>query len=99
MQANQCDVFLVQSILVDVYWKDVKDLSAWRKIGSAIRMGYQMRWHKIRTSPLPRDRYEARLVLVRDFASGPFPSLPLFTSVVLVTLPLIDSSDTILVLP
>lgn len=66
LQADQCDVSLVQSILVDVYWKQVKDVSAWRKIGTAIRMGYQMRWHKSRTSPLPADDREARILLVRN---------------------------------
>lgn len=64
LQSDQCSTALVQSLMVDVYWKEVKDVSAWRKIGAAIRMGYQMRWHNIRSSPLPTLEHEARVILV-----------------------------------
>ena len=64
LQADECSTALVQGLMVDVYWKEVKDVSAWRKIGAAIRMGYQMRWHDIRQSALPASDYDARIILV-----------------------------------
>jgi hypothetical protein len=66
LNSDQCSTALVQSLMVDVYWKDVKDVSAWRKIGAAIRMGYQMRWHEIRKSALPVSEHEARVILVSN---------------------------------
>jgi len=50
---------LVQSLLILVYWKAPEDTSAWRKIGWAIRMGYQFLWHLGRKRPLPEDRQMA----------------------------------------
>ena len=64
LNSDECSTALVQSLMVDVYWKEVKDVSAWRKTGAAIRMGYQMRWHDIRKSPLPASKREARVILV-----------------------------------
>lgn len=64
LQADECSTALIQSLMVDVYWKQVKDVSAWRKIGAAIRMGYQMRWHISRTTALPGAEHDARVILV-----------------------------------
>jgi hypothetical protein len=64
LNSDECNTALVQSLMVDVYWKEVKDVSAWRKIGAAIRMGFQMRWHDIRKSELPVLDHEARMILV-----------------------------------
>ncbi|KAL1410568.1 hypothetical protein Q8F55_004581 [Vanrija albida] len=55
---------LVQALLIQVYWKDPTDTSAWRKIGWAIRMGYQFHWHLPRKRPLPEDRQLALEILV-----------------------------------
>ena len=65
IQDDVCDTSLVQSLLVAVYWKEVTDLSVWRKIGIALRMAYQMRWHVMRKGPLPQDERRARIVVVR----------------------------------
>jgi hypothetical protein len=55
---------MVQSLLIAVFWKEVTDVSAWRKVGMAIRMGFQLRWHVKRTSELPKDEMAARVVIV-----------------------------------
>ncbi|TXT11213.1 hypothetical protein VHUM_01964 [Vanrija humicola] len=55
---------LVQALLIQVYWKDPTDTSAWRKIGWAIRMGYQFHWHLTRKRPLPENRQLALETLV-----------------------------------
>ena len=56
---------LVQSILVTVYFQPHSDSSAWRKLGWAIRMGYQFRWHEPRKRPLPAEESAKREILVR----------------------------------
>lgn len=58
------DTALVQSLMVLIYWKEPTDTSAWRKIGWAIRMGFQFHWHLPRLRPLPEDELAARQVLV-----------------------------------
>jgi hypothetical protein len=69
------DTGLVQSLMLLVYWKAPSDTSAWRRIGWAIRMGYQFRWYLPRNRPLPSDEYAARQLLVSDpgshFGRGP----------------------------
>ncbi|GFZ49822.1 hypothetical protein JCM24511_07225 [Saitozyma sp. JCM 24511] len=57
------DTALVQSLMVLIYWKEPTDTSAWRKIGWAIRMGFQFHWHLPRLRPLPEDELAARQVL------------------------------------
>lgn len=59
-------VGLVQSILLQVYWKEPDDCSAWLRVGEAIRMGYQLHLHQHRTEPLPEDEIEARMVMDRE---------------------------------
>ncbi|WWC66062.1 uncharacterized protein I303_108684 [Kwoniella dejecticola CBS 10117] len=57
------DVAVVQSIMILMYWKLPADTSSWRKIGIAIRMGYQLYWHVSRKQPLPDDDMAARKIL------------------------------------
>ncbi|WRT69909.1 uncharacterized protein IL334_006900 [Kwoniella shivajii] len=54
---------IVQTIMILVYWKLPADTSAWRKIGIAIRIGYQLYWHVPRTQRLPDDEMAARKIL------------------------------------
>ena len=62
-------ISLMQSLMILVYTKAPADTSAWRRIGMAIRMGYQMYCHIPRDTPLPADEYEARIILVGAVAS------------------------------
>ncbi|WWD04399.1 hypothetical protein V865_002468 [Kwoniella europaea PYCC6329] len=57
------DVGVAQTIMILMYWKLPADTSSWRKIGIAIRMGYQLYWHVPRTQPLPEDEMMARKIL------------------------------------
>jgi len=57
-------ISLMQSLMILTYTKAPADTSAWRRIGMAIRMGYQMRLHVPRNSPLPEDVAAARVLLV-----------------------------------
>ncbi|BGP51672.1 hypothetical protein JCM10450v2_007622 [Rhodotorula kratochvilovae] len=59
----RASVGLVQSILALIYWKEPMDGSSWLRTGIAIRMGYQLDLHVTRTSPLPDDEHEARLIM------------------------------------
>jgi hypothetical protein len=43
---GMCNLELIQSILVQVYWKSPKDSTAWLRVGVAIRMAYQLRLHE-----------------------------------------------------
>lgn len=63
---GKVSIGLVQSLLIQVYWKKPDDASAWLRVGEAIRMGYQLHLHRHRTEPLPKDEYEARLILDRE---------------------------------
>lgn len=36
---------IIKSLLILVFWKDPVDKSAWIKIGTAIRLGYQLGLH------------------------------------------------------
>ncbi|CEQ42613.1 SPOSA6832_04455, partial [Sporobolomyces salmonicolor] len=57
---------LIQSILLLVYWKEPLDATSWFRIGMAIRLGLQLHLHAERTTPLPADAHEARLILDRE---------------------------------
>ncbi|GAA6019115.1 hypothetical protein JCM10207_006547 [Rhodosporidiobolus poonsookiae] len=57
---------LIQSILLQVYWKPPEDCSAWLRVGEAIRMGYQLHLHSHRSTPLPDDDFEARLIMDKE---------------------------------
>lgn len=61
------DTALVQSILVSIYYQPYGETSAWKKIGWAIRLGYQFRWHEVRKRSLPADERAKREILVRTF--------------------------------
>ncbi|GAA5864126.1 hypothetical protein JCM8547_005144 [Rhodosporidiobolus lusitaniae] len=63
---GKVSVGLIQSILLQVYYKEPVDTSAWVRIGIAIRCGYQMHLHAQRTTPLPDDELEAREILDRE---------------------------------
>jgi hypothetical protein len=63
-------ISLMQSLMILTYTKAPADTSAWRRIGMAIRMGYQMRLHVPRTSPLPEDWAATRTLLVSWSARG-----------------------------
>ncbi|TKA53208.1 hypothetical protein B0A53_04064 [Rhodotorula sp. CCFEE 5036] len=60
------DIGLLQAILLLVYWKEPMDSSAWMRVGYAIRLGYQLRLHRRRHTPLPSDELEARVILDRE---------------------------------
>ena len=62
--AGASDIGMVQSLMILTYWKNPSDTSAWRKIGMAIRIGYQSLWHIPRRDPLPEDELAARHILV-----------------------------------
>ena len=62
--AGASDIGMVQSLMILTYWKNPADTSAWRKIGMAIRIGYQSLWHIPRRDPLPDDEMAARHILV-----------------------------------
>ncbi|GFZ44268.1 hypothetical protein JCM24511_01990 [Saitozyma sp. JCM 24511] len=63
MSNGACDIGIVQSIIISVYWKAPTDRTAWMKIGWAIRMGYQMRWHHPWRTQLPAEERELRMAL------------------------------------
>jgi len=70
LTSGAADIGIVQSLMISTYWKAPADTSAWRKIGMAIRMGYQFYWHVVRRSALPEDERAARQILVRLFFGG-----------------------------
>lgn len=57
-------ITIMQSQIILAYSKDPSDPSAWRRIGVAIRMGYQLFYHVNRTLPLPDDGTVSRMILV-----------------------------------
>lgn len=59
---GHCDIGLVQALIIMVCWKDPTDGSSWVKLGIAIRLGYQLGLHVLRTQPLPANEFEARIV-------------------------------------
>ncbi|GAA6043175.1 hypothetical protein JCM8097_008709 [Rhodosporidiobolus ruineniae] len=63
---GKVSVGLIQSILLQVYWKEPTDMTGWLRIGEAIRMGYQLHLHAPRTTPLPTDEQEAREMMDRE---------------------------------
>ncbi|GAA5903357.1 hypothetical protein JCM8208_001897 [Rhodotorula glutinis] len=59
----RASVGLIQAILTLTYWKAPTDMSAWLRVGIAIRMALQLDLQVGRTGPLPADEHEARLIL------------------------------------
>lgn len=68
VEQGNCNIGLVQALLILVYWKQPTDQSAWIKIGMAVRLGYQLGWHlraaKIPSPELPTGELEQREQLV-----------------------------------
>ena len=60
---NKTHLCLMQSQLILAYSKDPSDTSAWRRVGTAIRMGFQLYFHVQRGVDLPGDGL-ARIILV-----------------------------------
>jgi hypothetical protein len=60
---GQCDIGLIQALILMITWKDPKDGSSWVKLGIAIRLGYQLGMHIQRKDILPRDTIKARQVV------------------------------------
>ncbi|KAI5480101.1 hypothetical protein MNV49_001761 [Pseudohyphozyma bogoriensis] len=57
---------MLQALLTLVYWKMPDDTSAWLRVGWAIRLGYQLKMNEVRTTPLPPNEREARIVTDRE---------------------------------
>jgi hypothetical protein len=72
LASGGADIGMIQTLMVLTYYKSPSDTSAWRKIGLAIRMGYQFRWHLPRREALPGDELEARKILVSGVTSASF---------------------------
>lgn len=62
--AGACDTSLVQSLMIHVYWKAPTDRTAWMKLGMAIRMAYQLRWHETQASQDGLEEMTLRRLLV-----------------------------------
>jgi len=62
MIAGDCNLSIVQAMLIMVHWKAPTDKSAWVKLGIAIRLSYQLDLHVVRHTPLPVDEMSARKV-------------------------------------
>lgn len=63
---GQCDIWLIQSLILLVCWKDPRDASSWVKLGIGIRLGYQLGLHLPRSRPLPAEELEARETANRE---------------------------------
>jgi hypothetical protein len=62
MIAGDCNLSIVQALLIMVHWKAPTDKSAWVKLGIAIRLSYQLGLHAVRQTPLPIDEVAARKI-------------------------------------
>jgi hypothetical protein len=60
--AGDCNLSIVQALLIMVHWKAPTDKSAWVKLGIAIRLSYQLGLHVVRQEPLPVDEMVARKI-------------------------------------
>ncbi|GAA5983459.1 hypothetical protein JCM5350_007658 [Sporobolomyces pararoseus] len=65
-EGTNVHIGLIQACLLLVYWKQPTDSSAWIRTGFALRAAYQLGLHVKRTTPLPIDEHEARLILDRE---------------------------------
>ena len=59
---NKCDLGMVQALALMVAWKEPSDPTSGVKLAIAIRLGYQLGLHIARTTPLPEDVHEARVI-------------------------------------
>lgn len=70
--AGECEISIVKAILVLVFWKDPTDKSAWIKIGTAIRLGYQLGLHLTgRSGGDDQDLKDARRTWYCEFHMDP----------------------------
>lgn len=76
---------LVQALSLLVFWKDPHDDSAWRRIGYAIRLGYELGLDDHFKRPLPDDELESREMLV-SYLHKFYTSFPLVCHPVLMEL-------------
>ncbi|GAA5903821.1 uncharacterized protein JCM6883_001995 [Sporobolomyces salmoneus] len=65
-EGTNVHIGLIQACLILIYWKQPTDSSAWIRTGFALRAAYQLGLHVKRTTPLPADEHEARLILDRE---------------------------------
>lgn len=68
--AGACDTGLVQSLMIHVYWKAPTDRTAWMKLGMAMRMAYQLRWHETQANQDGLDEMSLRRLLVSPSRIG-----------------------------
>lgn len=61
--AGDCDIGLIQALIIASCWRAPTDRSAWIKLGTAIRLGYQLGLHKKRVDPLPQNEMDARMII------------------------------------
>ncbi|ORY21003.1 hypothetical protein BCR39DRAFT_73904 [Naematelia encephala] len=59
---GDCDLGIVQALAIMSYWKAPTDRSSWVKLGTALRLGFQLGLHIPRTDRLPEDDHEARVI-------------------------------------
>jgi hypothetical protein len=72
MGHSPCDTGVVQSLMIHVYWKAPTDRTAWAKLGMAIRLGYQFRWHEGKRSQVGLDEWSLRRALVSRTTYGQY---------------------------
>lgn len=58
------DIYDVQAILIQVYYKHPSDRTVWIRIGMALRIAQQLRLNESYRRPLPADPVEKRQQLV-----------------------------------
>lgn len=61
-----CTVEFIQALLVISFWREPDDHSAWRNVGIAVRLAYQLALHRPQARPLPSDPLLARAVLNKE---------------------------------
>lgn len=63
MEAGLLDLEIIQAIILLTHWRKVDDQSAYRRIGYAVRMAYELKLSVRGPRPLPTDEIAARKVL------------------------------------
>ncbi|KAB5593719.1 Luminal-binding protein 5 [Ceratobasidium theobromae] len=53
-------VEFIQALVIMTFWKEADDTSTWRKLGLAIRMGFELNLHHANPNPIPQDELQAR---------------------------------------
>lgn len=57
---------MIQALALMVAWKEPTDGTSGVKMAIAIRLGYQLGLHIARTTPLPDNEHEARVIADRE---------------------------------